>query len=81
MIRLALGLVCLACLAGCNTTVAPNVALGGPALISGKSPPAALAAHSEPEPVNSLPPGAAGIGAGPLATAPNIASATVRLPY
>ena len=56
-------------LAGC---VQPS----GPPLISAMSPPG-QGSKSEPQPIGSLPPGAAGIGAGPNATHPDIASITV----
>ena len=80
MIRLVLALCGAACLAGCNTTVPPNVTFGGPGLISGQTPPSPLALNSEPEPPNSLPPGAQGMGHGPTARVPDIGSATIRLP-
>ena len=57
------------------------VQFGGPPLVSGKSPPAPYASNSEPQPVNSLPPGAEGVGAsGPNARFPNAGAITVRSP-
>ncbi len=78
MMRVVVIVAAAAGLAGCNAMVPPNVSFGGPPLVSGKSPPATLARNSEPQSVNSLPPGAEGIGAGPQATAPNYGSVTVR---
>ncbi len=78
MIRLILLATLPACLSACGAPfVPPTVTIGGPAFISGKSPAAPLARNSEPEPVNSLPPGAQGLQSGPLATAPNYGSVTV----
>jgi hypothetical protein len=68
-------LIVLSCLA--LSACGLGVQFGGPPLISGKSPAAAMAASSEPEPVNSFPPGVEGIGGGPNARAPNTASATI----
>ncbi len=73
--RLTLVLCGLLVLAGCS-----NVTFGGPPLISGQSPATAQSFNGEPQPPNSLPPGFAGIGGGPNATAPNYASATLRIP-
>ena len=50
---------------------------GGQPLISAQSPPAAGASNSQPQPVNSLPPGAGGIGPG--TAHPNYLSYTFRL--
>ncbi len=62
----------MAALSGCAA------AFGGPPLISGKSPPSPMAASSEPEPANSLPAGAEGVGnSGPNARYPNAASVTI----
>ena len=80
MIRIVLALACAACLAGCNTTFAPNVTFGGPGLVSGNSPAAPLTAHGEPQSPNSLPPGAEGLQSGPQSRAPDYASATIKLP-
>lgn len=54
---------------------------GGPAFVSGMSPAAAQSANAMPQPPNSLPPGFAGIGGGPNATAPNFASITLPTPF
>ncbi len=83
MIRFILAVASAACLAGCNTTAVapPSVSFGGPPLVSGQTPPSPLARNSEPEPPNSLPPGAAGLGGGPIARAPDNGSVTVKLPY
>ena len=70
MVRSILAVVSLISLAGCNAT------FGGPPLISGQSPAAAQSRNSEPQPVNSLPPGFAGLDGGPSATAPNYGSIT-----
>ncbi len=64
---------CMLALAGCNGH------FGGPPLISAQSPASAGSAASEPQPVNSLPPGAAGQATGPNATQPNEASYTFKL--
>ena len=81
------GLVVLGCLALCacdNTGGRPlfgNLAFGGPPFVSGKSPPSPWARNSEPEPINSLPPGAGGVGAsGPNARLPDFGAITVRSP-
>ncbi len=66
--------LCLA-LGGCGAR------LGGPPLLSGQSPAAAEAAGSEPQPVGSLPRGAAGIGRGPNAAEPNRLSAMIPTPF
>ena len=58
-------------LCGCSMT------FGGPPLISGQTPAAAQSHNSEPQPVNSLPPGFAGLDGGPNASAPNYASVTI----
>ncbi len=70
MMRGVVALVCLLSLAGCNAR------FGGPPLISGQSPAAAQSHNSEPQPPGSLPPGFAGVGGGPNATAPDYASIT-----
>ena len=70
MVRAVLAFACLVSLAGCNVTV------GGPPLISGQSPAAAQSHNSALQPVNSLPPGFAGLDGGPNATAPNYGSLT-----
>ena len=69
--RGCVALVGLMTLCGCTVT------FGGPPLISGQSPAAAQSHNSEPQPVNSLPPGFAGPDGGPNATAPNYASFTL----
>ena len=48
-----------------------GVAFGGPPLISGHSVASAQSQSSEPQSLNSLPPGAAGLPSGPNSTAPN----------
>ncbi len=70
MVRRVFVIACLLSLTGCNVT------LGGPPLISGQSPAAAQSHNSEPQPVNSLPPGFAGLDGGPNASAPNYGSLT-----
>ena len=76
------GLLAVLSLAACapGAPGGPRVAVtvGGPAFISGQSPAAAQASTSEPQPVNSRPPGAAGLqSSGPNSTQPNRLSATV----
>ena len=75
-----LGLLTLVACAGAGG--APNnLAFGGAPLISGKSPAAPQAFNSEPEPVNSLPPGAQGLqSSGPNNTQPNFLSGVVHNP-
>ncbi len=84
---LRIGLIIAGCLAvaACDNTqgrpLFGDPAFGGPQLISGKSPPSPWANSSEPEPVNSLPRGAEGLGAsGPNARFPNAGAITVRSP-
>ncbi len=67
-------LLCLM-LGGCG------VKLGSLPLVSGQSPASAESAANEPQPVGSLPPGAAGIGRGPNATEPNRLSAKLPTPF
>ena len=76
------GLLAVLSLAACTPSApgAPRVAVtfGGPAFISGQSPAAAQSSASEPQPANSMPPGAAGLqSSGPNSTEPNRLSATV----
>ncbi len=72
LFRKVFALLSLLSVAGCNAQV------GGAPLVSGMSPAAPLANNSEPQPPNSLPPGAAGLqSAGPNSTVPNAASVTV----
>ena len=75
---------CLALAACDNTQGQPlfgNPAFGGPALISGKSPPSPYATNSEPEPPNSLPPGFEGVGPrGPISRFPNAGAITLGSP-
>ena len=83
--RLVCVILCCAALAACDNTqgrpLFGDPQFGGPALISGHSPPNAISANSEPEPVNSLPPGAEGIGSsGPNTRFPNAGAITVRSP-
>ncbi|WP_158744773.1 hypothetical protein [Acidisphaera sp. L21] len=75
MFRAALACSIALSLCGCNAQV------GGPPLVSGQSPQSAQSSASEPQPVNSLPPGFSGIGSGPNATAPNYASLTIHTPF
>ena len=56
-----------------------QLSFGGPALISGHSPPNAVSANSEPQSVNSLPPGFEGVGQSPNARFPNYGSVTLPL--
>lgn len=78
MLRTAIAIASLIAVAGCS---ALQVHAGGPALISGKTPAAANSQGSEPQPPNSLPPGAAGMGSGPNATVHNYGAITVSSPY
>ena len=59
-------------LAGCAS------AAGGPSLVSAQYPPGTGAVNdqSEPQPVNSLPRGAANVGPGPAATQPSYGTIT-----
>ena len=63
--------ILLACLgtAGCGGP-------GGPPLVSGQFPPSTLASNSEPQPLGSLPRGAANFGTAPGAYQPNYLSWT-----
>lgn len=67
--RAAICLLPLAALAACGL---PE----GPPLVSAQFPPGTgvVNANSEPQTLNSLPPGAANLGSGPGATAPNFLS-------
>lgn len=59
----------LVVLAGCGTP-------GGVPLVSATSPPG-QGSNTEPQPVGSLPPGAAGVGRGPNATHPDFLAVTL----
>ena len=62
----------------CLLPCACSARFGGHPLVSAQSPANANGGANEmPQPVNSLPPGAAGIGSGPNATVPNDASVTL----
>ena len=83
--RVALAILSCLALGACDNTqgrpLFGDARFGGPALISGHSPPNAISRNSEPEPVNSLPPGAEGIGAlGPNGRFPNAGAFTVGTP-
>lgn len=78
MLRAIVAIASLAAVAGCSTL---QVHAGGPALLSGKTPAAANSQGSEPQPPNSLPPGAAGMGFGPNAAVHNYGAVTVSSPY
>ncbi len=83
MIRIVLAFGIAASLAGCGTgyVQTPGVlSFGGPANISGMSPPAPYARNSVPQPVNSLPLYAQGVGAPTEFTPPNFASVTFAFP-
>ncbi len=81
--RYILGVASCLALAACSGTPQHfgNVTVGAGSLISGHSPPSPYSNNSEPQPPNSLPPGAEGIGAsGPNARFPNAAAVTVPAP-
>lgn len=66
-----------ATLAACLLLCACGARLGGPPLVSAASPADANGGANEmPQPANSLPVGAEGIGRGPNATVPDDASIT-----
>lgn len=69
MIFCALSIITLA---GCES-YGPN-----PPLVSAQSPPTVLSAKSEPQTLNSMPPGAANVSNAPGAMAPDYASVTLR---
>ena len=66
-------MLCSLALTGC--AVVPG---GGPTLVSGQYPPGTgpVNDQSEPQPIGSLPPGAANIGPGPAATQPSYGAIT-----
>ncbi len=67
-----------ACSGGGGGPPSLSVAFGGAPLVSGQSPANPSAQGSQPQPVNSLPPGAQGLqSSGPNNTVPNALSATV----
>ncbi len=75
---LALG----ACSSGPGQLALANVQFGGPPFVSPQSPQSGWSRNSEPEPANSLPPGAGGIGnSGPNSRLPNYGSVTFPTPY
>ena len=63
-------------LIGCLLLGGCDVRFGGPPLVSAAYPPN-QSANSEPQPLNSLPPGAANITGSPNAVQPNRASVTL----
>jgi hypothetical protein len=77
MIRASAAILCLIAVAGCSSI---NVQPGGQALISGHTPPDANSAMGEPQPANSLPPGAEGMGTGPTARQTSYGAITIRSP-
>ena len=78
MIRASTAMLCLLAIAGCSSM---SVQPGGQALVSGHTPADANSSRDEPQPPNSLPPGAEGMGTGPNARAPNYGALTIRSPY
>lgn len=67
-------------LAGCSARYVPMSQQ--PAFISGQSPPSPNAAHADPEPANSLPPGFEGQGPrGPNSRGGNISDIQIRTPF
>ena len=72
-----IALSALMLLAGCGST---TFVAGGPSLVSGMTPAAPNSDLSEPQPPNSLPPGAAGMGVGPNSVAPNYGAITILNP-
>ena len=83
--RIFLALISCAALAACDNTqgrpLFGDARFGGPQMISGRSPPSPFSFNGEPEPVNSLPRGAEGIGAsGPNARFPNAGAITLAAP-
>lgn len=76
VLRASLALAGLLAVTGC----APY-GLGANALISGNTPPAANSQGSEPQPPNSLPPGAEGMGFGPNARSPNFGAIVTPVPF
>ena len=85
MLRIPLIIATCLALAACDNTqgrpLFGDARFGGPQMISGKSPPSPFATNSEPQPVNSLPPGAEGVGAsGPNRRFPNAGALTLPSP-
>ena len=71
-----------ACSSDPGQAVLASARFGGTPFVSGMSPQSGWSRNSEPEPVNSLPPGAGGIGdSGPNSRLPNYGSVTIPTPY
>jgi hypothetical protein len=82
VIRIIVAAGVVVSLTGCAGSVyTPAFSFGGPPMVSGMSPPAPYAANSIPQPANSLPLGAQGIGSDGAFVPPNYASVTVAVPH